>query len=226
MEIPSLKTRNRENLGKGASKQYRAKELVPSVIYGSEQDTIHILVPELEITNILRSSGEHTLIQVEIDTDEPILTLVSEVQHHPVTDRILHIDFKTVKRGQLIEVPVPIEFVGEAKGAQEGGMFMASVHELTIRAIPMNIPSHITVDITELEEDSAMHISDIVVDEGIEIVDDPDMTVASIIQPRIVVEEVEEEEELDVEGLEEGETPEGKETAEAASAEKTTDEKA
>jgi large subunit ribosomal protein L25 len=188
MEILTLKAQKREQVGKGASKNYRSEELVPGVLYGAEREAIHVLLPERILTNMLKTSGEHSLIQLEIEGEKPQLSVVAEVQHHPVNDRILHIDFKAVKRGQLIELPVPIEFVGESKGVAEGGLFMANVHQVNVRATPMNIPTSIEVDITDLTDEKALHIRDILVGENVEIIDDPDMSVAVILKPKTHVE--------------------------------------
>jgi len=214
MEILTLKAQSRGDVGKVATKKNRAEDLIPGVLYGGDREASHILLPELLVTNLLRVAGEHSLIQLEVEGEKPQLSLIAEVQHHPVSDRILHIDFKAIKRGQLIEVPVPIEFVGEAIGTAGGGMFMANVYQINVRATPDNIPSSIKIDITGLTEDQALHISDIEVGEKVEITDDPELTVASIIRPKAEI-EVEEEEGLEIEGLEEGEVAEGEGEGEA-----------
>lgn len=210
MEILTLKAQSRGDVGKIATKKNRAEDMIPCVLYGGERETTHILLPELTVTNLMRTAGEHSLIQLEVEGETPQLSLIAEVQHHPVTDRILHIDFKAIKRGQLIDVPVPIEFVGEAKGTAGGGSFMANIYQINVRATPDNIPSSIQIDITEMTEDQALHISDIEVGENIEITDDPELTVASIIRPRAEI-EVEEEEGIEIEGLEGEEVGEGAE---------------
>ncbi len=213
MEILQLKVEERDNFGKGPSKRIRLEGLVPGVIYGREMQPRHVLVSEHEISTLVRRTGEHSLVEVTIGSDKPELAIFADIQHHPVTDRILHIDFKTIKRGQAIEVPVDIEFVGEAVGAKEGGMFMANLYQLTIKAVPMKIPSSIVVDITELDLEHAMHVSDVVVGEDMEIMDDPDLTIASIVMPRIVIEEEVEEEEVPEEGAEEGAEEEKEDSA-------------
>lgn len=221
MEILTLKAQNRADIGKGASKTDRANDLVPGVLYGTNIETTHIVLPELIVTNLIRTAGEHSLIQLEIEDGKPQLSLIAEVQHHPVTDRILHIDFKAIEKGQIIEVPVPLEFIGEAVEASADGLFMANVHEITVKATPTNMPSSIQVDITELTEDKAIHVRDIIIPEDVEIVEDPDLTVASIIKPKAIieVEEEVEEEEPEVEGVEEGEAVEGEETEDEAETE-------
>ncbi len=220
MEILTLKAQSRGDVGKVATKKNRVEEMIPCVLYGGERETTHILLPELIVTNLMRTAGEHSLIQLEVEGAPPQLSLIAEVQHHPVTDRILHIDFKAIKRGQLIDVPVPIEFIGEAKGTAGGGSFMANIYQINVRATPDNIPSSIQIDITEMTEDQALHISDVEVGENIEIIDDPDLTVASIVKPQAIL-EPEEEEGIEVEGLEgEGEGEEVGEGAEETPAEK------
>lgn len=207
MEILTLKAQKREQVGKSASKQSRSEELIPGVLYGAEREATHVLLPERILTNMLKASGEHSLIQLEIEGEASQLCVMAEVQHHPVNDRILHIDFKSVKRGQLIELPVALVFVGEAKGVAEGGLFMANVHQLTVRATPMNIPSSIQVDISDLTDANALHVRDIIVGENVEIVDDPDMAVAVILKPKTHAEAEEGE------GAESGEEPETQEEA-------------
>ncbi len=202
MQILRLKAKPREELGKDSAKKLRIEGLVPGVVYGGGDKPQHIILDEHDLRLILAKAGEHSLVEVGIGRKSPILALIAEAQHHPVTDRFLHVDFKIVPRDKPVEVPVSIEFVGESIGVHEGGIFMPRLHELNVRAKPEEVPDKIEVDISELDFDRAIHIEDIAVSEGIEILDEPKQTVATVVRPRIVVEEVEEVVEEVEEGVE------------------------
>ncbi|RLD13409.1 MAG: 50S ribosomal protein L25, partial [Caldiserica bacterium] len=132
------------------------------------------------------------------------------VQFHPVTDRIIHADFYSVSLEKPIYAKIPVHLVGEARGVKEGGVLYQVLHEIEIEAKPLDLPSVIEVDVTELEIGDSVHVGDIKIEGDVKVITPPEETVVTVSEPEKVVEAAPAEEEL-----EEEEAPaeeEGKET--------------
>ncbi|HHS50093.1 MAG TPA: 50S ribosomal protein L25 [candidate division Zixibacteria bacterium] len=212
MKILTLKANRREEVGKGESRRMRYTGAVPGVLYGRNLEPTFLKFNEHDLKQFLQKSGEHGMFQLQVEENKPVLTVLAEVQHHPVTDKILHIDFKQIPTDQPVELKVPLEFVGDSPGVQGGGLFMPRLYELDIKAMPDNVPDSIRVDISGLDFDNVIHISDVEVPEDIEVLHEDSQTVATVIKPRGLGAEEEGEE---VEGEEvEGEEAEGEGEAE------------
>lgn len=203
----TLKATTRDETGKGPARRMRADGRVPGVIYGRDVETVEISVDASEVTHLFqRISVENTIVDVEIDGDAPIPSLVREVQVHPFRPHLLHIDFFRIQEGVLVEVEVPIHFEGTPEGVkQQGGVLQQAIHELPIRVMPRAIPDFFAIDVSALELGDSLHVSDIEIGEGIEVQIDLDRTIASVIMPKELVvdeEEEEEDEELEIELVE------------------------
>ncbi|MCD6502389.1 50S ribosomal protein L25 [bacterium] len=207
MEIFTLKIDERKgDIGKKGVKRIRSEGRVPGVIYGAGIDPEYLEINEHDLSVFLNRVGEHAIIELEIGEEaSKTLSVLADIQHHPVTDRILHVDFKRISRDKPIETMVPIEYVGTSVGVHAGGLFMPRLHELEIRAMLDDVPDKIEVDITDLDFDTAIHAKDLVVGEGIELLCEPEQTVATVVKPRGI--EVEEKEEVE-EAVEEEEAAE------------------
>jgi large subunit ribosomal protein L25 len=203
---------NRTETGDGPAKRLRAGGRVPAVVYGLDAGTVSVSVPARDLDHILHSaSGSNTLITLKVD-DASQLTLARQVHRHPVRGTVLHVDFIRVRADQTIEAEVSIQFVGEAEGVRNGGLFEQSLFSLTVEALPRDIPNAFEHDISELVIGDSIHVRDLAVPAGVVVLQEEDAVVAHISLPRAVEEEVAEP----VEG-EEGEVP--AEGAEAPAAE-------
>ena len=170
----------------------RADKLVPAVCYGPELEALPIQIEYGEAVALLREAGSSTIIDLEVAGDEGHEVLIKDVQRHPVTEEVLHIDFYAIKRGEEIEINVPLEFVGESAAARAGGVLSYIVYELPVRCRPRNLPEHITIDLSLLEEiGQSITVADLKLGEDVSITADPEETIA------IVSEAKEEEEEED-----------------------------
>ena len=151
--------------------------------------------------------GGH-IFELELDGNKQY-AMIKEVQYHPITDEIIHIDLMRVRREEKITISVPIAFVGESIGVEEGGVMMQSLTSLEVSCLPENVPEQVTMDITELEMNSSLTVADIAVSKEFDILTSNDLTVVSVQPPKEEEEPVVEEEEvlLDEEGvpIEEGE---------------------
>jgi large subunit ribosomal protein L25 len=119
MEEIKLTSRLRENVGKKIAHKLRAKGEIPAILYGHKQEPLSLVVPEHEIWHILHhATSEHLILKLNIENTkgEDVITLVRDVQHHPVTGDILHVDLQRISLNEKIKVGVPVELVGIAKG--------------------------------------------------------------------------------------------------------------
>ena len=211
----------REARGSNDARRLRAAGKLPVSVYGGGQDTVAAIASLSDLAAILRSdSGVNTVFSMDIDGYGETDVIFHDRQVHPVKGTLMHADLRRIAKGEKIEVTVPLHLVGEPEALnEEGAVLSQNLRELKIVCTPSQIPDSIDVDISGLTGDHAIHVSDIKVEEGIEILEDAETVVASI---SIVKEEelepaIEEGEEPEVVG-EEGEAAEG--SAEAEDGEK------
>jgi large subunit ribosomal protein L25 len=208
----------REVLGKKV-KALRRGGITPAHIYGNKVESRSIQIPSDELTRILKDAGRNDIVYISLDGEERP-TFLHEVQRNPVTDEILHVDFLQIDLTKMVKIEVPVHLVGLAPAVDtHQGILVQSLDHVTVEALPTAVPSLIEVDVMVLEEiDQALHVSDLSVPEGVEIITDPEQMIAKVAPPVVeVVEEVEVEEGL-VEGEEGEEGEEAEEGAEEAAA--------
>lgn len=203
--------------GSRPSNRLRAEGKVPATVYGLGGDAVTVSVNWRELRQALTTeAGMNALINLQVDEHESELTIVKELQRHPIKRSVLHIDFLRVSRDVAIEVEVPIVIVGEAEQVtRDGGTVDQALFQLTISAKPGSIPNELTVDISGLTIGDAVRVGDITLPEGVETEVDADepVVIGSAPQAEEVVEAPEGEEgEEGVEGegaAAAGEAPEG-----------------
>ena len=174
----------------------RSQGLVPAILYGSDFESTPVSVDDIEFRKVYKEAGTSHLITSTGEVSGEML-IVQDMQVHVVSGELLHIDFKVVEKGQKTEITVPIVLIGKAPAKENKiGLLNFSNEEVVIETIPSNIPESIEVDITGLANlGDSIKISDIKLPEGVELVDDEDFTIVSIVSPR--EEEPEEEAETD-----------------------------
>lgn len=214
MKRINLKSRMREGSGKKSAHDIRSKGEVPGILYGHKEEPISLSIPEHDIWTILHhATSEHLILRLDVDgTDEKdILTLVRDVQHHPVTGDILHIDFQRISMHEKIKVGVPVQLVGIARGVKEfGGILDHGVREVMVKCMPEEIPESLPIDVSDMEIGNSIHLSDIMAQYTmLDFLDDANVTLAHVSPPKKL--EVFEEE-----AAEEGEEAEGEEAEGAA----------
>ncbi len=211
-----MKARPRVETGKEAARKMRADGRIPGVVYGKDMDTRSISL-DLQETEYLfqRISVDNTIIDLQIDgEEEPLQALIREVQTHPDRPGLVHVDFLRIQKGVAVEVDIPVDLVGVPTGVRDsGGILEQMINELRVKCIPAMIPEVVSLDVTGLGLGDSLHVSDIDLGEGVDILVDSDRTICSVQIPRVVAAEGEEEVE---EGLEEAE---GVEEAEPAGGE-------
>jgi large subunit ribosomal protein L25 len=185
----TVRATKREGRGKNDARRARVAGMVPISIYGGEGGSVAALAPIRELAAILRSeSGRNTIFTIEIEGLGPSEVMFHERQVDPIRGRLIHADLTRLVKGQKIEVTVPLHLVGEPIGVrEEQGVLEQIIREIEIRCEPREIPDVINVDVSGLGVHDALHVSDIVVAEGIEILNAPDAVIATV---GIVKEEV------------------------------------
>jgi large subunit ribosomal protein L25 len=172
----------REGRGKNDARRARRNGQVPVTIYGGVGEAVAALAPLSELAAILRSdTGRNTIFTVDIEGIEATEVMFADRQIDPVRSRLVHADFKRLVKGEKIEATVPLRLIGEPFGVrEEAGMLEQLVREVEIRCQPRDIPEHIDVDVTDLKVHDVLHVSDIPVAEGIEILEEPDTAIATV----------------------------------------------
>jgi len=217
----------RKEQGKGVARKLRAAGRIPAVCYRRNAEPVPVSLDPKELDLLLRnaSSGINTLIDLKVtgggDFDGRQV-LVKELQRDPISGAYLHADLYAVDLQQKIHVAVPINLEGTPIGVSlGGGLLDYATREVDVECLPNAIPEEFTIDVSELEVGQSLHVRDIVVPEGVEILNDPDVTVMSVVAPLAIEEEVPEEEE---EG-EEGAAVDAEATAEGAAPEESAEKK-
>ena len=188
-----LAAQTRSGVGKTAVKKIKSQGFIPAVIYSHAATPVSLQVSERDITTLLSHAvGEHLLVDLEIaGTEGNQLALIQDVQHHPVTQKILHVDFHGVSANEELESSIPVEPIGESVGVKSfGGILEQLMRSLNIRCLPKDLPEIINVDITELNVGDSFHVKDIKLPQGVVAVDDGDVTVFLVAEPNVAAEVV------------------------------------
>jgi len=198
--------------GTRPSKRLRGEGKVPATVYGLGGDAVSVSVDWRELRHALTTeAGMNALINLEIDGHASELTIVKEMQRHPIKRSVLHVDFLRISRDVAIEVEVPITMEGEAEQVtREGGLVEQALFHLTVKAKPGSIPNELTIDISSLTIGESLRVSDLTLPDGVETDVDPEEAVVIGQVPQVV--ELPEEEAA--EGEEGEEAAEGEEGAE------------
>lgn len=219
----ALKGKIREGRGKGANRRLRGEGLLPAVVYGGKSNVSFTVNPK-ELKKLIEQEGINSLIELAIegDSEKNRVVVIKEHQQHPIRDGWEHADFLEVDMKQKIKVDVPIVLEGHSPGEKLGGMVELNLHTISVKCLPGEIPESIKIDMTKVELDQVVHVSDLAVPAGAEVLDNMSESVVSVHEVK-VKEEAPAEEEL-VEGAEEGvEAPDAEkaeEKGESAEAEK------
>ena len=194
----ALQAESRNARGKQL-KKLRNEGLVPGVLYGPKEETTTLTLNQREFENVYKEAGESTIIDLTGLGDSKEV-LVQDVAYHPVSGQPLHVDLYAIERGKKLRVNVSLEFTGEAPAVKLGGSLTKVLYEVEIESLPRHLPQHITVDVSTLEElGSQIQIKDLQLPEGVEIMAEPDDTVATVTE---VKEEEEVPEAVDMESIE------------------------
>jgi large subunit ribosomal protein L25 len=199
----------RSETGKGAAHRLRRKGLVPAVLYGRGKESQSLTFKYSDLKDLIFSAQgglSLTTLHIEGKTEgeQETVVAVKEYQIDPVRRDLLHADLHEVDLNKPMQVEVPINLVGTAIGLDEGGMLQQIRRTLLLSALPREIPAMIDVDISHLETGQSIHVGEVQTGDGVEMITDPSFTIATVVIPRGLEEEVAVEEEgaEDLEGEE------------------------
>jgi large subunit ribosomal protein L25 len=198
----ALNGKIREGRGKGANRKLRATGMLPAVVYGGKSNVSFTVNPK-ELKKLIEKAGINSLIELAIEGDSEAkrVVVIKDHQQHPIRPGWEHADFLEVDMKQAIKVDVPIVLEGHSPGEKLGGMVELNLHTLSVKCLPGEIPESIKVDMTKVELDQVVHISDLSVGDNIEILDHLSEAVVSVHEVKVKEEASAEEV---VEGAEEG----------------------
>lgn len=222
MEQINLSARLRKVTGNSPARSLRREGRIPAVLYGPKTEPILLSIDSKEFEQITKKSTIGSVLlnlQIQNGDTQNRPAMVKELQTHPVTQRFLHVDFYEIDMQRKIRVMVPVVVRGKARGVEEGGMLQIVSREIEVLCLPTEIPEAFEVDVTHLDIGDAIHLEDIQAVGNVEISGDADVTVVSVLAPKVEVEAVEEI----VEGEEAAAEAEG--AAEEAPAKETSAEK-
>jgi large subunit ribosomal protein L25 len=190
MATASLAGETRTETGKGVARKLRAAGRVPAVVYGHAREPQALSLTTRELEKLLSTiSTGSTVVELTLG-GATTKTLIREVQRHPFKKQILHVDFQELVAGEKVSVEIPLVFVGVPEGVRLSGAILEQIlHSIEVLVDPSNIPNHIDVDVTNLAMGHSLHVRELTLPAGLEVLSDEDATVCAVVAPRAVVEE-------------------------------------
>lgn len=195
-----LKAKPRKELKRSYTKKLRKEGNIPGVIYGEDVSGVTVYVEEGAMIRFFHEEGRNGVINLDVEGGEKYAVMAYELQTDPLKNEITHIDFLKIDLKSEVDADVPIHLTGESKGEKEGGTPQHNLNEVSVKALPNDIPSYIEVDISELDIGDSLSVSDLKPDGKYEFTTDEEELVVSILAPS--QEPVEEETEEEAEAAE------------------------
>jgi large subunit ribosomal protein L25 len=186
-----LSAEKREGIRKGANRKLRATGRVPAILYGKDEEPSLLSVDAREAERLFQQiSVENTIIDLKVKGNRTkIQALVREVQVAALRPDLIHIDFYKIRKGVRLEVDIPLVLSGIPTGVRnDGGILEQLVHEIPVRCLPDQIPESIEIDVTGLDLQASLHVSDLTISEGIEVLVDLERTICIVSPPRVIAE--------------------------------------
>ncbi len=204
LELTPLKVKKRELIGKSAARKIRREQQIPGILYGDGFDPTPLTVELDDFKSVIHTeAGLNVILNLKVEGEKKEQTaIIKELQKDPIKDNFLHVDFMKISMDKEIEATVPLVLSGESVGVNEGGVLQQILWEIEVIALPLNIPDHIEVDVSDLDIGDALRVEDLILPEELEIRSREDEIIVSIVPPTELKEEelvVEEEEELEPE---------------------------
>jgi len=216
LDLIELKTKIRTTTGNGPARRLRMSGQIPAVVYGPKTEPVLLSVNKNDLELLFKKGGiGQVVLNLVIQKNGETLTMpamIKELQTHPVSRNFIHIDFYEIKMDQKITAKIPVVTTGIAKGVELGGVLQIIRRELEVECLPLEVPESIEIDVSDLDIGDSIHVGKISLEGEIEILEDDNYTVVTMLSPKLEEEEEEPEEEEEVEGeeaeKEDGEAPE------------------
>lgn len=190
MEAKSISVEHRETGSKGRVHRVRKAGLTPGVVYGGDKSANPIKFNHKDLDRILNrsSKGMNTLIEMQYPDQTAETVIVRELQREPMTGALLHVDFYRVSLSERISAEVPLTWVGEAEGVKKGGLLQPGLRTVLVECLPDQIPDRLEVPVAQLEVGDKLTVADLNPPPGVEIQNEPDEVVVSILSARVEAE--------------------------------------
>ncbi|MGQ4276212.1 50S ribosomal protein L25/general stress protein Ctc [Pseudidiomarina sp. E22-M8] len=197
----------RQDKGKGASRRLRRAEKLPAILYGANKEAVSLTLDHNKVNNMADFEAFYSHILTLVIDGKKHQAILKDIQRHPYKPKLTHLDFQRVEKGQKLHTHVPLHFLNEttAKGVKdEGGVVVHHVNDVEITCLPKDLPEYLEVDVANLELGQNLHLTDLQLPKGVELVEltkgeDHDQAVVSIVAPRVEKEPEPEAEEVSAE---------------------------
>ena len=197
-----LSATSRTEKGKGVAKRLRREGKLPAVVYGHKTAPIALTIDSKQLFKlIVEGKSEHKLFGLSIEGNGKPLektVMIKELQIDPLKRNFLHVDFFEVAMDEEITISLAIKLVGDAPGVEMGGMLQQVRREIEIKCLPSQIPDTVEIDVSALNIGDSVHLNDIQLPEGVKVLDDADLTIATVLAPTVEKEVTPEEAEGEV----------------------------
>ncbi len=210
MSTVALNAKMRELRGKGPARRLRAEGNVPAIFYGSKMSPLAITVNAREFRKSIEKGGSNALFDMLIETDGDSvnkMAILKDKHIRPLDAAIIHLDFYEIFMDQEIQVTVAVELTGKPVGVEQGGVLQTGVREVLVSCLPRQVPDSLVADVSNLDIADTLHVSDLELPEGVTLLADESISIATVLSPL----RIEEEEPEEGEEGEEGEAAEGEE---------------
>jgi len=187
MEKVVIEAQKRVKIDKASRSALRKEGKVPAIFYSKHHEPMPVQFSERSIHPYV-FTAKTSLITLNVEGNEELDCIIKDVQFDPVSEKIVHIDLLGLKKGEKIQIEVPVQLVGNAIGIKEGGILQHTLHKVQIECLPVDIPEHLEIDVTDLKLGHAIHAGDLKFDNFI-LLNSPEAIIAAVTHPKIEKEE-------------------------------------
>jgi len=187
MEKVVIEAEKRVKIDKASRSALRKEGKVPAIFYSKHHEPMPVQFSERSIHPYV-FTAKTSLITLNVEGHEELDCIIKDVQFDPVSEKIVHIDLLGLKKGEKIQIEVPVQLVGNAIGIKEGGILQHTLHKVQIECLPVDIPEHLEIDVTDLKLGHAIHAGDLKFDNFI-LLNSPEAIIAAVTHPKIEKEE-------------------------------------
>jgi large subunit ribosomal protein L25 len=181
----TLASEPRTELGSRPAGRLRRQGKVPAVVYGLGAEAVSITVPARELQHILAGeAGANSLINLDVD-GERVLTLARQIHRHPTRGELVHVDFVRISRDVAVSAEIPVHLLGEAEGVKDGGLLEQLMFQLTVEALPHQIPVALELDVSALNIGDQLRVAEMQLPDGVSTQVDPEQVIVQVAAPRV-----------------------------------------
>jgi len=183
MEKIIIDAKKREKIDKSSRSTLRREGKVPAIFYSKHHDPLPIELSERAIHPLVFTAKTH-LISLKIEGLEELDCIIKDVQFDPTTEAIVHVDLLGLQKGEKIQIEIPVQLLGIAIGIKEGGVLQHVMHKVEVECLPIDIPEHLEIDVTNLKLGNAIHVSDLKFD-NLTLLNNPESIIATVTHPKV-----------------------------------------